>query len=95
VPVPEGAAHDCNIPDASDEMVEQLKVSTADPLSIAAGEWQGQEIKNMVKNEFSDTGQPRQNVGNYKLGPAKIQHLPIDRGLVLILAGAVCNIWVF
>ncbi len=79
VPVPEEAVHDCNIPDTLDEIVEQLKASTADPLPIAAGEWQGQEINNMVKNELSDTGQPRQNVGNYKQGPTKIQHLPIDR----------------
>jgi hypothetical protein len=78
VPVPEGAAHDCNIPDALDEIVEQLKVSTTDPLPIAAGEWQGQEINNMVKNELTDTGRPRQNVGNYKQGPAKIRRLPID-----------------
>jgi hypothetical protein len=56
VSVPERAAHDCNIPDATNEIVEQLKASTANPLPIAAGEWQGQEVSNMVKNELSDTG---------------------------------------
>jgi hypothetical protein len=30
-----------------------------------------------VRNEHSETGQPRRNVGNYKQGPAKIRRLPI------------------
>jgi hypothetical protein len=79
VSVPEGATtHDSNIPDASDKEVEKLKASTANPLPIAPGEWQGQEINGTVDNELSDTGQPHRNVGNYKQGPAKIQRLPID-----------------
>ncbi len=76
--VPEIATHDCNIPDALDEIIEQLKASTANPPPITVGEWKGQEINNMVKNELSDTGRPCQNVGNYKQGPAKIWRLPID-----------------
>ncbi len=73
VSVPEGAnTHDSNIPDASDKKVEKLKMSIADPLPIAPGEWQGREINGMVDNELSDTGQPHRNVGNYKQGPAKI-----------------------
>jgi hypothetical protein len=79
VSVPEGATtHDNNIPDASDKEVEKLRASTTDPLPIAPGEWQGQEINGMVDNELSDTGRLHRNVGNYKQGPAKIQRLSID-----------------
>ncbi len=71
--VPEGATtHDSNIPDALDKEVEKLKASIADPLPIAPGEWQGQEINGTVDNKLSDTGRPHWNVENYKQGPAKI-----------------------
>ncbi len=53
-------------------------MSTANPLPIAPGKWQGQEINGTVDNELSDTGQPHQNVGNYKQRLAKIQRLRID-----------------
>jgi hypothetical protein len=34
-------------------------------------------LDNIADNELSDTGGPRQNVGNYKQGPAIIRRLPI------------------
>jgi hypothetical protein len=49
-----------------DKEVEQLKASTAEPLPIAAGKWQGQQTR------------PRQNVGTYKDGPAIIRQSPIE-----------------
>ncbi len=60
--VPGGVALDhsneeiLDIQDALDEEVERLKASTAKPLPIAAGKWQGQQTK------------PWQNVGTYKDG---------------------------
>jgi hypothetical protein len=62
--VPGGAALDhlneeiIDIQDALDTEVEKLKESTADPLPIAAEEWQGR---------------PWRNVGIYKDGPAIIR----------------------
>ncbi len=50
-----------NIQDALDKEVEWLKASTAKPLPIAAGKWQGQQTR------------PRQNDGTYKDGPAIIR----------------------
>ncbi len=62
--VPGGVALDhsnkeiVDIQEELDTEVEKLKESTADPLPIAAEEWQGR---------------PRRNVGTYKDGPAIIR----------------------
>ncbi len=71
--VPEGVpskteAHmDSATKGASDESLVQLDHSPATVIPI-----------NSVANGLSASGWPQRNVGNYKQGPAKIRHLPID-----------------
>jgi hypothetical protein len=71
--VPEGVPSDTeaqmdSAPEgASHESLVQLDHSPATVIPI-----------NSVDNGLSASGRPQHNVGNYKQGPAKIQHLPID-----------------